>query len=146
MKKFFATALALTLTMTAAPAFASDLAVILIDNNTPEQTAVSLDDMQLGTSYPIPGYAKVQPLEFRFVDFFAQFGEKEDYGTWANGNWNIWQVASYSGSKLEWGSSRFNDASWMESGDNAQFAWLPMDITNLQKTSVDFIEDISIKF
>ena len=146
MKKMICAILALTISMTALPVFASDLSVVMIDNSSEAlANSVSLDDMQLGTSYPIDGYAKVQPLEFAYYDFFAQFGEKEDYGCFRNADFRRDHVGSYSDSRLEYQSWRFNDASWMESGDSAQFAWLAMDITNLQKSAVDFSEEMSVK-
>ena len=146
MRKHLSIVLALAVSVTAIPVFAGDLSVVMIDNSAQaSMTSVSLDDMQLGTSYTIDGYAAVQPLEFAYYDFFAQFGENDDYGSYQGGDFNRDQVASFSDSKLEYGSWRFNDASWMESGESAQFAWLLMDITNMQKKAVDFTEEISVK-
>ena len=146
MKKRFSIILALAVSLTAAPVFAEDLAVVMIDNSEEvSMTSVSLDDMQLGTSYPIDEYASVKPLEFAFYDFFAQFGENEDYGCYQNRDFSSNHVASFSDSNLAYGSWRYNDASWMESGESAQFAWFTMDITNLQKKPVDFAKEMTVK-
>ncbi|MBQ1311333.1 MAG: hypothetical protein IIY55_05720 [Blautia sp.] len=144
MKKALAAALGLSLVMSSLPAYAGDLSVVMIGEETAADT-VSLDDIKLGTVYPIDGYASIMPIEFFYYDFFAQFGESGDYSAVNRGGWNMDVVASYSDSHMSSDSWRFTDAGWMESGDNAQFAWLAMDITNLQKTPVDFIEEISVK-
>ena len=144
MKKLLPVTLALALTFSSS-VFAGDLEIVMIGPDTAPVNTMSLDDIQIGSTYTLDGYAAVTPVNFQIVDYFAQFGDKEDYSTWHNGNWNIWQVASYSTSTLEYGSWRFADAAWMESGDNAQFLWMPIDITNLQKKTVDYIEEMSVK-
>ena len=144
MKKFLALALLAVMLTSLSLAHAEDLGVQMIGPNTgivPD----SIDDMKLGSTYTLDGYATIRPQDFLIVDYFAQFGEKEEYGVFWNSNWNIWQVASYSSSKFEYGSCRFNDAEWKESGNNAQFYWLTMDVTNRQKKAVNFIEEASVK-
>ncbi len=144
MKRLLAFLLLAVLLLPMTAVHAEDLGVVMIGPGT-QIIPDSIDDMKLDTSYTLEGYATVKPLEFLVVDYFAQFGEKEDYSTKSRFDWNIWQVASYATSKLEYGSYRFSDAEWKESGTNAQFFWLTMDVTNRQKKTVDFIEEASVK-
>lgn len=145
MKRIIPFVFAIAMAFSAISVSASDLEIVMIGPDSEPAAPMSLDDMQLNTSYTIDGYATVMPVEFLTVDYFAQFGENEDYGTWHNGDWNIWQVASYGTSDLGWGSWRFNDAVWQESKENAQFVWLAMDITNLQKKTVNYMDELSVK-
>ena len=146
MKRTVVLVMVLLLVFVQFGAYADDLGIQIIGG--PEgvaATPMSLDDVQLGNDYSIDGYANVKFNEYMVVDYFAQFGEKEDYGTWHNNNQDIWQVFAYGTSNLEYGSWRFNDASWMESGNDGQFIWLTMDITNYQKQPVDFSQDMTVK-
>ena len=147
MKKLFTLMLAIILLLSAAPVYAEDLGIVMIGPGT-QIIPDSIDDMKLGTAYTLDGYATVKPLEFLTVDYFAQFGEKEDYGIKSNcysSDWSIWMVASYSTSKFENGSGYFIDAQWKESGTSAQFFWLTIDITNRQHKAVNFIDEASVK-
>ena len=140
MKKLVSAILALTMLIAGLPALADDLGITMIGPDT-QVIAETLDDMQLGTTYKIDGYATITPIEFLTIDYFAQFGEKGDYGVWRNANWNIWHVGAWTNCTFEYGSARYNDASWQDSGDSADYIWLAMDITNMQKTDVDFISE-----
>ena len=149
MKRFLLLALALVLTVSVA--VAEDLGVQVIGGPDAGSTAVSLDDLQLGTTYSLDGYAVVAPREMKTVDCFAQFGESGDYGVYqanphsGSTNTSFAPVYAHSESRYRNDSWQYIDASWMDSGDTANFAWLLMDVTNLQKTSVDFTEEVTIK-
>lgn len=125
-------------------ACAEDLGIQMVNSNM-NAGSDSIDDMQIGSTYTIDDYATIKATDFLTVDYFAQFGEKEDYSVDHNYNFTIWHVASYATSKLEYGSWRFRDAEWKESGSGAQFFWLAMDITNRQKKSISYIEQASVK-
>ena len=141
MKKL-AIALALMLVLTPC-AFAEDLGVQVIGGKGAETVPLSLDDMQIGTSYTIDGYAIVTPKVSSFVDCFAQFGEKENYGVH---RYNYeGDVFCHSESNAPYDSWRYSDAAWMDSGESADFFWLMMDIVNLQKSDVDYAEEATVK-
>ncbi len=144
MKKTIALMLLTILLISVPAAHAGDLSIQMIGPDT-AFVPDAIDDMQLGSVYTIDGYALVNPLDFQTVDYFAQFGQKEDYGVYSRTDGSIWQVYSYSDSSFDWYANRFNDASWQESGSNAQFFWLRMDVTNRQKKVVDFIEEAVVK-
>jgi len=149
MKRIVSLVLCLAMLLTTA-ALAEDLGVQVIGGNT-AAIAVSLDDMQVGTAYTLDGYAVVVPKEMKVVQCFAQFGEAGDYSVYQEGAYNSNKNTSYapvyanSTSKLQFNSWRYKDASWMDSGESADFAWLLMDVTNLQKKTVEFTEEVSIK-
>lgn len=151
MKKFVLLALALALTVSMAVAGAEDLGVQVIGGPDAGSAAMSLDDLQLGTAYTLDGYAVVAPREMKTVDCFAHFGESGDYGVYqanphsGGTNTSFAPVYAHSESRHRNDSWQYVDASWMDSGDSADFAWLLMDVTNLQKTSVDFTEEVAIK-
>lgn len=150
MKKILALILMLMIALSST-AFASDLGVQLIGGEDTAIVPMSLDDLQIGTSYTIDGYAVVVPKDAKIVQCFAQFGESGNYSVYMQNqyssdkenNYNI--VYSYSTSNLQKNSWRYSDAAWMDSGDSADFAWFLMDVTNLQKKSVEYIEEASIK-
>ena len=145
MKKMISLLLALTLLFCHLLAVAEDLGVQPIGGPDVVLEEDSLDDVQLGNTYTMNGYADIRLVESSFYDYFAQFGEKEDYGTWSGGTDSIYQVYSYMNSGFGWSSTRFKDASWMESGNSAQFLWIVTDITNRQMVEVDFTQEIEIK-
>lgn len=155
MKKFIALTLALallaSLSFAVAGAPGDDLGIQIIGGPEAESVPMSLDDMQLGTTYTIDGYAKVLPRECKMVDCFAQFGETEDYSAsygHGYGSYTSYDtVFSYS-NEADFDknhSSVYNDAAWNDSGESAQFIWFLVDVTNLQKKPVEFLEDASIK-
>lgn len=149
MKKLFAFVLALSMLL-GTTALAEDLGVQVIGGNT-QAFATSLDDMQIGTSYKLEGYAVVVPKDMKTIECFAQFGENGDFGVYqesaynGNANTSYAPVYAHSESKLQFNSWRYKDASWMDSGDSADFVWLMMDVTNLQKKGVEFTEEATVK-
>lgn len=142
MKKFLALALLVAMLTSLSLAHAEDLGVQMVG---PSNTAGSTDDMKLGSSYTLDDYATIKPLDFLIVDYFAQFGKKEDYSFKRRYDGNIWQVYSHSNLDNSYQDWRFVDAEWKDSGTNAQFYWLTMDVTNLQKKAVNFAEEASVK-
>lgn len=151
MKKFFVLAVIVAIFASMAVASAEDLGVQVIGDNNAATVAVSLDDMQFGTSYTLDGYAVVVPKELKTIECFAQFGEKEDYSVYqankydGNVDKSYAPVYCHSESKLQFSSWRYADAAWMDSGESADFVWLLMDVTNLQKSGVEFTEEVTVK-
>jgi len=142
MKKFLALLMVLALTM--GSAMAMDLEIQMIGGPEAAMVPVSLDDMQVGTTYTIDGYAKVTPKDFRFVDYFAQFNQDADYKSTGRPYNPDGSFVGYEGKKGDY-IRGYNQASWMDSGLNADFMWLQLDVTNAQKTGVNFMEEIAVK-
>ena len=150
MKKMLAILFALSMMWSASFVLAEDLGVQIIGSDAAAAIPMSLDDMQLGTSYTLDGYAIVLPKEMKMVDCFAQFGENEDYSVYRTGSLNYEEtsylpVYCHSQSAFKETSWRYVDAVWMDSGNSAEFLWPLMDVTNLQKSGVEFTEEATIK-
>lgn len=122
-------------------AVAEDLGIQLIGPDDREMETVSLDDMQLGMSYRIDGYAVVNPLLFEFYDCFAQYVKDMPGDNSTDYNWQGGSSLVYRGG----GDYYLRNAYWNDSGANAEYAWLVLDITNLRKTDVKFMEEASVK-
>lgn len=140
MKKLLAALLLAAMLLTSA-AFAEDLGVQIIGEENKASDELMLDDMKLGQSYRIDGYAIVEPLAFDYYDCFAQY-ELDFPGDNSHGN-------DHSGDSavVYWdsGSWYYPHACWNDSSTNADFAWLTIDLTNLRKSDVKFMEEITVK-
>ena len=149
MKKLLSMVLVVIMVVILSLANAEDLGIQIIDGLDSEVNAMSFDDMKLGTSYTLDSYAIVTIKELKTVDCFAQFGESGEFGVyrgdWGGINTSYAPVYSYSDSKHENNSWKYVDASWMDSGESADFIWVLTDITNLKKAPVDFTEEASVK-
>ena len=127
-------------------ASAEDLGVQVIGGPDMPMMTESLDDLQLGQSYTIDGYAKIKPVEFQIADYFAQFNKDADYANvHGDAQSNDQQVFVDHYSDNDYYNWRWWDAAWKDSGMNADFAWFMMDVTNLQKKTVDFTENVAVK-
>lgn len=141
MKKLLLWVLALALlTASLVPAMAEDLGVQVIGGEV-AATAISLDDMQLGETYRIDGYADVIPMSFDYYDCFAQYhldfpGDNSPDHSWDNNSAFV---------LYDDGNYVYRNASWMDSSVDAEFAYLQLDLTNLQKTPVNFMKEMSVK-
>lgn len=144
MKKFFVLAVAVALFAMLSVASAEDLGVQIIGGENADAVSMSLDDMQLGTSYTIDGYAKVTPVECLVVDYFGQFKKDADYGSVNNDCKSDKVFYEEAALKGKW-ADFYNDAAWQDSGVNAEFMWLKMDVTNLQMKAVPFMEGVAVK-
>lgn len=79
MQKMVAMVLAMLLALSMVGAHADELGIQVIGGpNTATQTQ-SLDDIQVGTTYTLDGFAKVIPMEYLVVDYFGQFNKDADY-------------------------------------------------------------------
>lgn len=145
MRKMLTMVLALLLALSMSSAYAEDLGIQVIGGPNAATQTQSLDDIQVGTTYTLDGFAKVTPVEYLVVDYFGQFNKDAVYNSVGRDYTNDhvyydtdW--AQYS----DWGYY-YKDASWQDSGMNAEFVWLKLDIVNLQKSPVSFMKDMTVK-
>ena len=144
MKKLFALVSLVLMVLCISGVSAEDLGVQIIGGPASQMVAMSLDDMQVGNEYTIDGYAKVAPKEFLIVDYFAQFNKDADYAA-AGNSYNkdnvYYQEQALKGNWADY----YKQAGWMDSGLNADFAWLQLNVTNLQKKRVSFMDEMTVK-
>lgn len=142
MKKLIAMLLMLAL-MCCGAALAEDLGVQVIGGE--ENAPLMLDDIQLGLTYQLEGYARVKPVEFCFVDYFAQFNKDADRNAVDDYNKDNSKVY-YEDKALkgDWAYA-YKQASWKDSGSTADFLWLKIDVVNRQKVAVPFMDEMTVK-
>lgn len=145
MKKLAAFILACL--MFSSAAYAQDLNIQVIGGPGMNAQTQSLDDMKIGTSYTLDGYANVTPVEIMTVDCFAQFNKDADYSNVYSRSYdnNLSTVYIRKNDDDMYYNWRWQDAVWQDSGTNAEFVWVKMDVTNLQKKAIDFTELTSVK-
>lgn len=143
MKKIFLMMLVLTMVIGSSVAHATDLEVQVIGGEDAHMETISMDDMQLGATYEIGGYARIMPLSFDYMDVFVQYAKDYagDNTTSRNHNENALMYEDNS----VWGPGYYNYIIEMHSGENADFAWLLVDITNMQRESAMFMEGAEVK-
>ena len=144
MKKWFVLFSLALMVLCMNGAFAEDLGVQIIGGPQTQMVAMSLDDMQVGSEYTIDGYAKVAPKEFLIVDYFAQFNKDADYAAVTDSYNKDYVYYQEQALKGKW-ANYYKQASWMDSGLNADFVWFQLDVTNLQKKSVSFMDEMTVK-
>lgn len=145
MKKILSMLLVLSMLLTASAALAEDLGIQVIGEPDTESIPISLDDMQLGQEYTIDGYAKIEPVEYLVIDWFGQFNKDAKYGS-TNNTYRSSSSVYYEEAALQGDLAYYyKDANWQNSGTNADFIWLKFDVTNLQKTPVPFMKEITVK-
>jgi len=147
MKKLFALVIMAAMLCSMALASAEDLGVQVIGGPDTAAMTASLDDMQLDNSYTIDGYARIKPVEFQFVDFFAQFNKDANYSNVSGNRGNVDDKLVFVDhlNKDYYYNWRWWEAHWNDSGVNADFAWLMLDVTNLQKKGYDFTGNVTVK-
>lgn len=114
MKRITVFLLVLIITACITTAFASNMGVVPI-NHESDVDAVSLDDLKLNTEVKIPNYCAIGPTDFMYQDEINEYWED-----------NVFTF------------------SIINSGLEAQFACLYIDVRNLSLKSVDFLKDITI--
>lgn len=143
MRKMLTMVLALLLALSMSSAYAEDLGIQVIGGPNAATQTQSLDDIQVGTTYTLDGFAKVTPVEYLVVDYFAQFNKDADYTKIYSGTQDS---EVYYEPKREYNAAMsYKDASWQDSGMNAEFVWLKLDIINLQKEPISFMKNIEVK-
>lgn len=126
------------------------LLVAVIGTAFADDDKMTFDGVTFGKAYKMKGYASVTLLGFKFVDMYAQWedgkasAELKEYGVWNNDGDTLKRV--YAKKPVEKYSTKgYLYANFQDSGEETDFAWLKVDITNLQKTDATFIKDISVK-
>ena len=108
---------------------------------------MTFDNVTFGKAYKMKGYASVTLLGFKFVNMYAQW---EDGKAGINGV-KIWDDGKYEDYVFRKGKQERNSAiayaycKIIKSGNEADFAWLKVDIANLLKQDAHFMKDIVIK-
>jgi len=141
MKKSLMFILLAVMVFSLSVAAAEDLGVQVIGGDSAAGETLNLDDIQIGASYRIDGYAIVNVLAFDYFDSFAQYN-KDNAGNNEHGS-----NGSLGASAVYWdnGSWYHSQAYWNDSGSNADFAWLLIDLVNLHKADYPFMKDITVK-
>ena len=149
MKKLFSLIVAFVLL--AGFACAEDLQVQIIGGENVPQATLDLDDMQLGQNYEIDGYARIAPISFEYKDIFIQ------YGAGCPGDASYAMQSEHENEditgKVRFGnnggpyfeSTYYKSIYWQKSGETADFAWLQVDLTNMQKEAINFMQEATVK-
>ena len=120
MKKILSMLLVLMMLLTASAALADGMGVQVIGGPETETEPVSLDDVIIGTGVEIPGYGIITPTDFRFKDILTQY-----------------QAGRGSDNPYYYGSN-------FESGEEAEYAVLSMDILNTTTKTHQYIGNCSV--
>ena len=147
MKNIFAMLLVFSMLLGFTAAMAQDLGVQLIGGDNSGMETLNLDDVQIGQTYEIGGYARITPVEYKVVDMFPAFetGSVGDSTTNKSCDWGPSADAGLVFYGYDYCPLFYEKILWQNSGKNADFAWLQLDITNLQKQPVDFMAEMSVK-
>lgn len=145
MKKFWILMAALCV-LFCTGAMAEDLGVQIVAGETTSEPTY-LDDVQLEGRYDIPGYARVLPVKFEFVDKFTQFdkgfaGDVSDVKNAQDGNRLVY-VDYYRDSD---GVNYYQNIRWMRSRSNTQFALFQVDLVNLHKDAYTFMGEVKVVY
>lgn len=146
MKKIISLFLALLLLFACSVTTAEDLGVQIIGGKDEVPEVLNWEDMVLGETYIIGGYARVKPLSFEYVDVFPQYlkgyAGDNSVAEWGHDPTDpLVRYGSYNWSNVYY----YNSIQWVTSGKNADFVWFLVDLTNMQKESYKFMENCSVK-
>lgn len=121
MKKILSVLLVLSMLLSASAALAEGMGVQVIGGPAVEVEPVSLDDIKLNVDVEIDGYAVILPTAFSFTDTLGHYREGE--------------------TELGWDA----DSRLFKSGNDAEFAILRMDLTNLGVSAKSFLTNAEVK-
>lgn len=141
MKKITMLLLALSLLLCIS-ASAEDLGVQPLGGNSQDAVPIYVEDMQLEKQYNIPGYARVTPLGFQYVDFFGQFerGCAGSLKTTPKNTGLLLRSCSSNGSVGDY----YADMKWVQSTKNYEYAWLALDIVNMHHEPHAYMSEIKV--
>lgn len=154
--------LVLALMMISSYAFAEDLGVQVIGGDRATMNIVRIADMKLDERYEIDGYAAVMPRFCGFFDSFAEYGpgmagdntqtswhwDKDGSLHFKNdGDERGRHISNYVACSPELKSQPkiYQHMYWQDSGKNADYLWLQVDIVNKQSQPYMFMENTSVK-
>lgn len=146
MKKILSMLLVFSLLLGCSTAMAEDLGVQIIgDPNANSGTEpLSFDDIKVGKDYRIDSYSVITPISFEFVDIFAQW--KDGMPSTKKGSTYRDRNVVYCENPSDGEYHKYvTECGWKESGTEAEFAWLKIDILNIKKVDVNFMGDITVK-
>lgn len=159
MKKIFFLFLIISMILGCSAAMADDLSVQVIGSVSSSLLPVSLDDLRLGETYTIDGYARIVPESFDFYDCFPQYkkgsagdNSTPNHSTYIGGYITNLKADSnlvYVGTDVwitgGWHNlDYYEEMIWNDSKLDADFGILVMKITNLQKELFDCTKDASV--
>ena len=115
-----------------------------------ENSSMTFDNVTFGKAYKIKGYASIKLLGFKFVNIYAQWEDGKAGTDHEVPYFNTTDAVYYQKpKKLNVLTGKENNAYkncyFIESGNEAEFAWLKVDVINLQKTPANFVKDITVK-
>ena len=116
MKRMLTLLIALLLIAGASTALASNMDVVIIPSEDVDVETSSLDDMKMDIDVSILNYCVIKPTKFAYADTISKYG---------------------SGSKT-WVSTTY------ESGHEAQYACLYVNIKNITQKSTDFLKECTV--
>ena len=118
-----------------------------------DDSKMTFDDITFGQTYKIKGYAAVTLLGFKFVDAYAQWDDEK--ASPALYGYYLYEEKSYlrvypkkltpADLQSAHGFGGFDNCNFQLSGNDADFAWLKIDIRNLQKEPANFLKDTVVK-
>ena len=145
MKRFFILVVIVAIFASMAVASAEDLGVQVIGGQNKTTETLSLDDMKIEEIYLIDGYASIAPKSFTIVDCFAQYAKGQAGNNEIKFQSNIKKNPTRVACDTRDSGDYFSQMQWQESGQSADFLWLVMDITNLEKIDVCYLQESSVK-
>ena len=125
------------------------LVVLMFTAACADDDKMTFDDVTFGKAYKIKGYASITLLGFKFIDMYAQWDDGKASNkmkeTTTNRTYDeMYTYVFFQKPNGDW-RKYFRDCNFQYSGNEADFAWLKVDITNLQKQEANFMKDISVK-
>ena len=118
-----------------------------------ENSSMTFDNVTFGKVYKIKGYASIKLLGFKFVNMYAQWEDSKAGANlekkWVNIDKDIRNRVLSSNKKgqdsVDEYYAAFQNCIFKYSGNEAEFAWLKVDVINFQKAPANFVKDITIK-
>jgi len=152
MRKAFMIVLILSMFSTVVSAYADVLGGRTIGDEVKLQSVepIRFEDVTIGKTYKIANYATVSLVDFKFINKFAQYKDGRTgkskillfNGHFKNDTFSPIKTVD----EKFYSDDNINNINYhfIESGNGSQFAWLEVEIQNLQMTPVSFMKDISI--
>ena len=137
---FLAAALAAATILSGTVSAMEEMGVVMIVGPGAEEEPLSMDDAKLGSSYDVSGYGTIVPQSFDIVNKMARWsdGKAGNATERTNKNSNVVYLEDPSD-----GSSHtyLKNASFVNSGEEAEYACFKVDILNRHKDEYDFAKN-----
>ncbi len=158
MKKILSMILVLSMLLAASAALAEGMGVQVIGGQDSSTQPVSLDDIQLEATVEIPGWGDITPLAYAVQDCVmvrkpGQLGRIWRYTGTGSDKPDGYDKYFEHNLKIECQFHTFDDykywvEDWIthyESGTQAEYAFLGLDILNTTADRIDYLKDYSVK-